>query len=318
MQRIKGFFSLAILFFIACTHSSKTHFKGVAMTIPYDVQIAETLSYTKKQKIEKIIEEHFASVNQVYNHWNPHSELSTFNQMDSCEALLLSQNLYDLIQLSKKIHLLSGGRFDPTRYDSIHSLKKGEITETTSQSFFDSLILKGKVALKLNPHLKLDLDALSKGYAVDALATKLKEAGFKNFYIEWGGEIKVAGKPSPSRDWTVAIRHPSSPYLEDAIDYIPLKEEALATSGDYLQKWEKGQMTYSHFVDGKTGIPRPVKDKTIASVTVKAKSCALADALATATMLFDTKEEVDIWRNLVDNELENIKMWIVYTELNEK
>ena len=70
------------------------------------------------------------------------------------------------------------------------------------------------------------------------------------------------------------------PYAVKAIiDTIPIIDEAVATSGSYEQFFEYRQKKYSHIINPKTGFP--VSNNNL-SVTVVAKNCTTADALATA------------------------------------
>jgi thiamine biosynthesis lipoprotein len=63
---------------------------------------------------------------------------------------------------------------------------------------------------------------------------------------------------------------------------VPLRDAALATSGDYRNFWVHDGRRYSHEIDPRT--LRPV-DHALASVTVVHPSAAEADALATALIV---------------------------------
>ena len=60
---------------------------------------------------------------------------------------------------------------------------------------------------------------------------------------------------------------------------MELKNQSLATSGDYRNYYEKDGKRYSHTLDPKTG--RPI-DHKLASVSVVTPSCMSADGWATA------------------------------------
>jgi thiamine biosynthesis lipoprotein len=60
----------------------------------------------------------------------------------------------------------------------------------------------------------------------------------------------------------------------------------MATSGDYRIYFEQGGRRYSHEIDPATR--EPVRDR-LASVSVVAKDCAWADAMATALFVMGTE-----------------------------
>ena len=62
---------------------------------------------------------------------------------------------------------------------------------------------------------------------------------------------------------------------------VPLEDQAMATSGDYRNYYERDGRRYSHTIDPRNG--RPARHR-LASVSVVAGDCLHADARATALM----------------------------------
>ena len=80
------------------------------------------------------------------------------------------------------------------------------------------------------------------------------------------------------------------------IAHIELRDgQAIATSGDYLQNLGAGM---SHILDAKKGSPMTISEESVASSSVVANSCMLADALATASMAVGSVKDS---RMLLDN-----------------
>jgi thiamine biosynthesis lipoprotein len=67
--------------------------------------------------------------------------------------------------------------------------------------------------------------------------------------------------------------------------FIPLKNKAIATSGDYEQFFMKDGIRYSHTIDPKNGLALT----GIKSVSVLCNSGELCDALATAVYVMGIK-----------------------------
>jgi thiamine biosynthesis lipoprotein len=114
----------------------------------------------------------------------------------------------------------------------------------------------------------LDPSGLVKGWAVDRASGILDDAGFVNYALNAGGDIRLSGRPVPDLRWRVGIQHP---YVKDKVAaVVEANELAVATSGEY----ERGQ----HVLDPHTGRP----PSGVLSVTVTGPDLATADAYATA------------------------------------
>ena len=78
---------------------------------------------------------------------------------------------------------------------------------------------------------------------------------------------------------------------------IEVSNAGVATSGDYRNYFVSDDKTYSHTIDPVTG--RPIVNG-VASVTVIAPKCVLADAMATAIMVMGASKGL-AWVQSKDN-----------------
>lgn len=113
-----------------------------------------------------------------------------------------------------------------------------------------------------------DPSGLVKGWAIQKAYQILKDRGFKNFYIDAGGDIQVSGKNKKGENWYVGIRNPFN--REEIVKVVALKKEGIATSGTYI----RGQHIYNPHSD--------TKMEEIVSLTVIGPDIYNADRFATA------------------------------------
>lgn len=289
LQKLKFFFSSAALFLLAGCNPSHgpERFDGKAMSIPFVVQLGHKLNSTEKMEIEALIFSSFSEINRIYNPFNPQSEISAFNKLEADEKMQLSYPLFQFLNRVSSIVQLTEGRYDPT-------LKKsGE----KSSMGWGHIHNNEDVFWKDHSETSIDLCGSVKGFFVDQLVEKLQNLGYKNIYVDWGGEIKTFGLHPCNRKWKIG--------LMGSQDKICLYNSAIATSGNYLQKWSENGLTYTHIIDPITLNPLEITDSSITSVSVLNSSCMLADALATALMVFPTHEEAKKWAKK-----HGIKIWI--------
>ena len=119
--------------------------------------------------------------------------------------------------------------------------------------------------------------------------------------IELGGEVVVKTPINkPNKVWKLGIISPNYNYSNQELHItLNLKNNALATSGDYRNYFTKNNTTYSHIFDPQLG--KPVSSN-IASVSVVADNCALADGLATSIMVLGKERGIALIEALEDVE----------------
>ncbi len=135
--------------------------------------------------------------------------------------------------------------------------------------------------------MSLDVGAIAKGCAADALLEKAKELGMDSVMINLGGNLLTLGNKKNTKagtDWIAGIQDPEN--MESYLYKIPLNNMALVTSGDYQRFYEVDGKKYSHIIDPETLYP----PELYKSVTVYAESSGLADALSTALFIADLED----------------------------
>ena len=282
-------FFLTLFFLAACAQKPNlSHFAGTAFDIGYHIQIGHKLDEAQEKAVLSAIKDTFTLIDRRFNHWNPDSEIAKFNAIDINTPFAISDDLKSLLTLSIQLSHITQGLFDPTLGTLTAKLKeKKDIEPEAGQNY---LKLENQQLLKEKPIL-VDLDGISKGYAIDLLVQKLANLGYENVYVEWGGEIRALGRHPANRPWRVLVQGGDDISIE-------LCDEAVATSGDQLQRFDG----VTHIIDPHTKQPLPIKNHFI---TVKAPSCALADSLATALMLCTSDEQI----KAIINPIPNVKVW---------
>lgn len=325
---------LLLLLLASCKTTPKsqlTTIEGTAMTINYKVTVGHPVDGHENDIIKNIISGTFEEINDIYNRWNPSSELSRLNKSENVEPLPISEKLYSLLQYAAHYVHLSEGRFDPTVEPLVvlwkERLEKNEIpsdeelAKVRAYVGWSHIHLDDHLFRKDNPLTQIDLGGIAKGFAVDLLLENLLKAGYKNLLVDWGGEIRATGVHPENRPWKVYISRLNDFNPEHALADIILEDEAIATSGDYNQYWTykdgNATITYSHIINPLTGHPIALKKHSIASVSVLAPTCAEADALATAAMVYSDIDEARNWIAHIDTEVPHTEFWFV-TRDNER
>ena len=225
---------------------------------------------------------------RVEAHCSRFDATSELRQLATARRTLASPILFEAVRFALMVAEETEGAFDPTiggrmaaRGFNRHYLTR----EVSAVPDCDPDITFRDVELDAHEHtillrrpLTLDLGAVAKGLAVDAAAQELRP--FRNFAIDAGGDLYLAGCNPRGEPWSAGIRHPRN--RGELVDRFRVSNRAVCTSGNY----ERGQ----HILDPRQGGPADA----IASATVVAPSAMLADALATAAFVLGPDKSIPL------------------------
>lgn len=235
--------------------------------------------------------------------YRPDSEISRFNASRSTDPMTVSEGFARVVARALEIHRLTGGAYDVTVAPLVQLWGFGPAVPRDSppsdEEIRSALAAVGSDKLeasldppslrKLDPAVRIDLNSIAPGYAVDLLCEILDRRGFDSYLVDVGGEFRAKGRGPNGGPWRVGVERPVRGAAPGGAlqEVVELRDEALATSGDYRAYFEHDGVEYSHTIDPATG--RPVRHN-LASATILAPDCTTADALATAVLVLGPEE----------------------------
>ncbi len=125
---------------------------------------------------------------------------------------------------------------------------------------------------------QLDLGASAKALVVDLVAEDV--APYGGVVVELGGDIAVRGH-GPHGPWVIGVG--DSLTITGREPRISFSNGGIATSSATTRTWRVGSRTANHIIDPRTGT---FAQSTYATATVTASSCVIANAFATAALLW--------------------------------
>ena len=173
----------------------------------------------------------FAQVDETFSTYKETSEVSRLNRGE-----------IDLMDCSAVVHEV---------------LTLCEMTRRDTNGYFNA-----------SRHGMVDPSGVVKGWAIQQASDRLRRDGWRDFYIDAGGDVQACGLKD-GRPWRVGIRNPFR--HEEIVKVLSLSDLGVATSGTAV----RGQHIYDPFRAG-----TPLTE--IASLTVIAPNVFDADRFATA------------------------------------
>lgn len=293
-------------------------FQGKTMGTFYSIFYVDVQKLNHQAAIDSIFEAFDFSVST----YNAKSTISRFNQNKNQDTTEVDATFAAIFQRAKEIYKQTNGHFNPTvmplvKYWGFGPNKtKPDLDSTKVDSLkklvnFEALSIFKEgdkhFVVRQQKGVELDFNAIAKGYGVDLVSNFLAAKGLTDYFIEVGGEVVTRGKNARNEWWKVGINKPVENAMSREIEeVIQLKNQAVATSGNYLQFYEKDGQKFVHTINPQTGYTVP---SNLLSASIVADDCSTADAIATACMVMGFEDA----KRFIEGQ-KDLKALLVYSD----
>jgi thiamine biosynthesis lipoprotein len=245
--------------------------------------------------IDEAIEE-IGRIEALLTTFNESSQTNLINRNAGIAPVKVDQEVFDIIERSKRISAVTQGAFDIT-YGSVDKrlwnfdqhLTDLPDAETARKAVhlinYKNVILDPEktTVFLAEKGMRIGFGGIGKGYAAEMAKRLLVNRGIKSGIVNASGDLTAWGKQPDGTDWTIGIADPNS--ARHPFSYLKITDSAIATSGNYEKFIVVRGKKYSHTIDPKTGLPVT----GIKSVTIISLNAEVADAMATPVMIMGIK-----------------------------
>jgi len=255
-------------------------------------------------KDSKILDMVFDRIEEIENRMSVNiedSDISKINKNAGKEAVVVHDDVYDVLKKAKYYAEISNSAFEPTIGPLVQLWgigKEGEripeddeIKNLLSKVDYRKLELldDNKVFLR-DEGMAIDLGGIAKGYAADEVNRILEENKVKSAIIDLGGNIYVKGNKLDGNKWRVGIQDPFE--VRNAnVGIISTLNKSVVTSGNYERYFEEDGVRYHHILDIQTGYPAR---NEVAGISIIADKSMDADALSTALFVLGVEKGLEL------------------------
>ncbi|MBT8089579.1 MAG: FAD:protein FMN transferase [Gammaproteobacteria bacterium] len=259
---------------------------------------------TGQQALEEVFDE-AARIDRLMSTYKDDSEISRINRLAAQSPVQIGDELFQVIQRSLDISVLTLGAFDIT-YDSVGQhydfrsrhrpdAKTVESERENIDYRFVQLDRAAGTIVFLQQGVRINLGGIAKGYVVERGIDILRQKGVQNAIVTAGGDSRLLGDRR-GRPWMVGIRDPRNDG-QVAIS-LPLADEAISTSGDYERYFDEDGIRYHHIIQPRTGEPAG----GVRSATVIGPDAVITDALSTSVFVLGVEDGLTLIATLPDYE----------------
>jgi thiamine biosynthesis lipoprotein len=246
------------------------------------------------------VEDVLDRVDRAYSRFRDDSEIVALNALAG-SAVTVSSLLADAIAAGLRAAEATGGAVDPTvgramraigydaDFDSVRNPSGPiELRLEPIPGWQSVLFSTDRREVRVRPGVELDLGSTGKGLASDLAAAAalaaIRAGGDPNrggVLVSLGGDIAVGGTP-PDGGWRILIAEDSETPSDAGGEVVAIETGAIATSSTTVRRWRRGNLTFHHLIDPRTGgsVESPWRTATIAAAT-----CVEANTAATAAIV---------------------------------
>ena len=228
----------------------------------------------------------FERLEALMSVWRPDSDVLRINAAAGERPVPVAPEVREILHIAKEVSEWTGGTFDVT-FGALADVWKFDHDQDnsvpTGEAIRARLGLVGYRAIEIDDRagtvflkrqgMRVHLGGIGKGYAVDRAAKLLRDRGLRDFMIQAGGDLYVAGRRD-GHPWRLGIADPRGTHAPFAT--VDLTDSTFSTSGDYERFFIKDGRRYHHILDLRIGQPA----RASRSVTLVTARAVIADALA--------------------------------------
>lgn len=256
----------------------------------FDITISAIDSLSAENNIDTVIAE-ISRIENLISDWKSTSQVSAVNQNAGIAPVKVSAEVFALTERAILLSQVTKGAFDISfaamdriwKFDGSMTKMPGPeaIKQSVTKVGYRNIVLDKQhstIFLKLKG-MKIGFGALGEGYAADRCREMMLARGIKAGIVNASGDMSTWGKQPNGDDWSIGI---TNPLREDTLlAVIPLKKNAVVTSGSYRKFVSFKGKRYSHIINPATGYPAT----GLISVTILGPSAETANGLSTSTMV---------------------------------
>jgi len=241
--------------------------------------------------------------------WQGNSSSTIFKFNRSASGIMVDRETFAFISRAKSYAQMTAGAFDISIQNvlELYDFNRHDAVPPTDEALHEKLPLTGLANLELpapedhcygmrkKNDIGLAVGGIAKGYAVDRAIHTLRACGIKHAVVNAGGDLYCLGNKF-GKSWRVGVQHPRKP--NEVIKVVALKDQAIATSGDYQRYFIHQGKRYHHILDPLSGKPA----RSSQSATVIAETTEQADVLATAAFVLGSDRGIRLLNEITDAE----------------
>ena len=225
-------------------------------------------------------------LDKIFNSYDKESEISRLESQQKTTSL--SSDLFNVFQLAKQARSLSNGRFcsvsplmtkiwsdaqDTQELPSLEKLQSVTQLITKAEAYKLQPTNSGGLITQGKTNSSFNLDAISKGYIIDSVFTKIIHCtGVTSALVNIGGDLRSGGKDTR---YGASVRDPRC--VGTNLSSFEMNNRSIATSSGSQRFYNIKGKSYSHIIDARNGFPAEEN----LSASVIAPNAAQADMLAT-------------------------------------
>lgn len=246
----------------------------------------------------------------IYHEYDGLTNICTINRNAGGNALAVDERIIELLQSAKNVYDVTNGAVNvamgsvlslwhEARTNTMVPPAEDALLNASLHTDYNCVVISGNTVRLTDPDMSIDVGAIAKGFAVEAICRKLEADGISGYLLNVGGNVRTIGKRADGTDWRIAVSDPTGTQTDLVLNISGL---SAVTSGTDQRYFEYNGEVYHHIIDPETLYP----STRYASVTIVSPDSGLADGLSTGLFnmnledglaLIDSLEGTDaLWR----------------------